>query len=108
MLMRYHSGLGVGHVYGHRSSTGPQKTPEQSSEGDMEISDPEVLEPEGTVRFGSAAISESDSASGSEHNLDRDNDSDSTHSENLDDDDDDDDDENSAMDEMYGSRYFEI
>jgi hypothetical protein len=106
MLMRYHVGLGVGHVYAHRSSTteSDQAVKDSSQEEDMETSNPESVEAEGEDRAGSTTSSDSivDSESGSEHSLDRDNDSDSGKSEDLHDSDEDD-----AMDEMYGSDYFE-
>ena len=100
--MRYHYGLGVGHVYAHcPSSTGAQQSAESLLDEDMEAStsDREASQMENEDR--AAADSDSFSESGSEHSLDRYDDSDALAEDPEDDGDD------GAMDEMYGSDYFE-
>ncbi|KIM74574.1 hypothetical protein PILCRDRAFT_14341 [Piloderma croceum F 1598] len=103
MFMRYHYGLGVGHVYAHcPSSTGAQQSAEETlldEDVEASASDREASQMENEDR--AAADSDSFSESGSEHSLDRYDDSDALAEDPEDDGDD------GAMDEMYGSDYFE-
>jgi hypothetical protein len=46
MMMRYHFGLGVGHVYAHRLATFDRSAPESRQDPPVEVSESELQEDE--------------------------------------------------------------